>query len=136
VGAWEFQPRVDTPPANPVSLPRINAAANWPGIAVAGETFAFEVTLTNGEGEPIRFAECPNFRMWISAGLDRKIVDERHELNCAAAPQLPAGGSRTFEMRINVPADWPVSRAGSFGWGLEAYPGAVIKLPLIIARRA
>jgi hypothetical protein len=135
VGAWEFQPRV-SPPAESVSVPIITASANAPGVAVAAEIFVFQVTLTNPSADAIRFGECPNFRMWISTGTDGGVVTERHQLNCAAAPNLAPHSSRTFEMRITVPADWPVTRDGGFGWDLEAYAGAAIKLPLIIARRA
>ena len=135
VGAWEFQPRV-APPADSVSAPVITASANAPGVAVAGEPFTFQVTLTNPSVDAIRFGECPNFRMWISTGTDGGVVTERHQLNCAATPNLAPHSSRTFDMRIPVPADWPVTRDGGFGWGLEGYAGAAIKLPLLIARRA
>ena len=135
VGAWEFQPRV-MPSPDPVATPLITAVANAPGIAVAGEMFEFQVTLTNPTAADVRFAECPNFAMWITAGIDGEALTERHQLNCAHVPDLPAHVSRTFEMHIRVPSDWSVSRTGAFGWGLERYAGAAIKLPLIIARRA
>jgi uncharacterized protein DUF4232 len=134
VGAWEFQSRV-SPAADSVSVPVITASANVPGFAVAGEILTFQVTLTNPSVDAIRFGECPNFRMWISTGTDGGVVTERHQLNCAVAPGLAPYSSRTFEMRIPVPADWPVTRDGGFGWGLEGYAGVAIKLPLIIARR-
>jgi hypothetical protein len=134
VGAWEFQPRV-APSADSVSAPVITASANAPGVAIAGELFTFQVTLTNPSAEAIHFGECPNFRMWISTGTDGGVVTEWHQLNCGAAPGLAPRSSRTFDMRIPIPADWAVTRDGGFGWGLEGYAGVAIKLPLIIARR-
>lgn len=133
IRAWNFAAAV-APVTASRAFPALAASANAPGFAIAGETYRFQVVLTNVTDQAIRFAECPNYRMSIgdSSG---QFVQEQHELNCHRLLELPSRTSATFEMRITVPPDWAITRDGGLSWVLDDY-GAGLKLPLAIARRA
>jgi hypothetical protein len=82
--------------------------------APRGSTAQFGVRLANVSGAPVQFERCPLF---VEA-LAPSGVPEAHQLNCAAATPIPAGGALTFEMRIQVPKSAPLGNNGLF-WELD-----------------
>jgi hypothetical protein len=79
-----------------------------------GATARFVVELRNPSGPPASFERCP-LLVELLAPAGRPEV---HQLNCAAAKPLPAGGALRFEMRVEVPADAPTGDNGLF-WTLD-----------------
>jgi hypothetical protein len=130
----------DIAPVLPVEMPAesspmLTVALRSPGLAVAGEMYRFEVTLTNASSEPFHFIECPNYAMSVSGGAEDRVVRERHALRCDTLPPLASHATAVFAMEIAIPGDWPVTLDGGLGWNLEGY-AAGVKLSLGIARRA
>lgn len=82
--------------------------------APRGSTAHFGVRLSNVSGAPVPFERCPLF---VEA-LAPSGLPEAHQLNCAAVTPIPAGGSLTFEMRIQVPMSAPLGNNGLF-WELD-----------------
>jgi uncharacterized protein DUF4232 len=132
IGTWDLG--VVEPPVPPAPGLALRAVANAPGIAVAGEPFRFEVTITNESDSALTLEPCPNYSISIGGGEDRR-RNERHALDCASIGRLAPHGASTFAMEIGVPEDWPVTLDGSLIWVLES-SAAGLKLPLGIARRA
>jgi hypothetical protein len=56
------------------------------------------MTLTNASGHVLVFSPCPG----CTESLKAFGSVERHLLNCAAAPSLEPGASRTYAMEIRV----------------------------------
>lgn len=133
VSAWPFAPVVSNSPAEPPTA--ISVRANAPALAVAGETYRFEITITNDGAQIVRYPTCPNYEVWVYGGAEGRLVRERHALSCETTRELAPHVSATFAMEIGIPADWPVTLDGSFAWILESYR-AGLKSPLGIARRA
>ena len=134
VGAWDIAPVLPIEmPAE--AFPALTVSVRSPGMAVAGEMYRFEVTLTNPSSEPFRFSECPNYAMWASGGAEDRVVRARHALRCETVPLLASHGIATFAMELAIPGDWPATLDGGLGWNLEGY-AAGVKLSLGIARRA
>ena len=134
IGAWDIAPVLPVEmPAE--SFPTLTVSVNSPGIAVAGEVYRFEVTLTNPSSEPFHFTECPNYAMSVSGGAEDRVVRKRHVLRCETVPLLGSHATATFAMELAIPGDWPVTLDGGLGWNLEGY-AAGVKLSLGIARRA
>jgi hypothetical protein len=79
-----------------------------------GATVRYTVLIHNPSGQPVTFERCPMLvQLLAPAGRP-----EAYRLNCAAAGQLPAGGSLRFDMRIRIPADAPTGNNGLF-WELD-----------------
>jgi len=79
-----------------------------------GAVVTFAVVLRNASGGTVRFDRCPLvIEMLAPAG-----SPEVHQLNCRAAGSIAPGGSRSFEMRIQIPADAPSGANGLF-WELD-----------------
>jgi hypothetical protein len=83
-----------------------------------GATVRFAVELRNPSAAPVPFPRCPLVvELLAPAG-----QPEAHQLNCAAAGSLPAGGALRFEMRVQVPAGAPTGDNGLF-WQLDPTGG-------------
>ena len=79
-----------------------------------GQVVTYAVVLHNSSGAAVRFDRCPLvIEMLAPSG-----HPEVHQLNCRAASPIAPGGSRSFEMRINIPADAPSGANGLF-WELD-----------------
>ena len=79
-----------------------------------GQVVTFVVVLHNASSLTVRFNRCPLVvEMLAPAGRL-----EVHQLNCRAAGSLAPGASRSFEMRIKIPADAPTGANGLF-WELD-----------------
>ena len=119
VGVHPFQP-APLPATRPWTSTVVQATirpfsgGEGPLTGKPGETARFVVQIRNPSPAPISFERCPLIvEMLAPAGRP-----EVHQLNCAAAVQLPAGGSLRFEMRIPIPADAPAGNNGLF-WELD-----------------
>jgi len=103
-------PDVAPPPAPPDpgdSLP-FDFVVSLPPTARAGATLDYTVTLTNHSpyDKPINLAaDCPSFVQRLSMPSGRPTIEARSVLNCGPAGVLAGGASRTFEMRLDIPAD-------------------------------
>jgi hypothetical protein len=91
------RPPTGPPPPPPVDL---SVRYNLPPSARLGHDLLYSVTLTNASGHTITLNTCPGY----AEGLDGVGAQERHLLNCAPARFLQPGETRTFAMRLLVPA--------------------------------
>lgn len=90
-----------SPPPTPPSLSDLTVAYTVPTILHPGTTLSYTVTLTNVTGHELLFSPCPGY----TEGLKEFGSVERHLLNCAAAPSLAPGASRSYSMEVRVPVD-------------------------------
>ncbi len=95
----------------PDKLSPLVIALHAPARAGAGHTLAFTVTITNPTRAAIRLSPCPSYQVGISSA--RAVA---YRLNCAA-PVIPAGQSRVYDMRLSVPVGTPAGLA-KIGWFL------------------
>jgi len=118
LGARPFQP-APLPATTPWTSTAVLATISpLPGAreltAKRGATVRYAVLIRNPSGQAVTFERCPMLiQLLAPAGRS-----EVYQLNCAAAGQLPAGGSLRFELRIRIPADAPAGNNGQF-WELD-----------------
>jgi hypothetical protein len=98
----------EPPPPDPIDSVPFTVTISPLQTAPAASVLRYSVTLTNIDayGKPINLAAlCPTYVEKLSlpgvdASLDTELV-----LNCSPAGTVPAGASRTFEMRLRIPSD-------------------------------
>jgi hypothetical protein len=95
-------------PPDPGDILPFTVSANLPSKVQVGQTLEYTVTLTNHSqyDKPINLAaECPSFveRLFLPSG--GPPVESRHILNCEPAGVMTVGLDRTFDMRVDIPAD-------------------------------
>jgi hypothetical protein len=73
---------------------------------VPSEPLHYTVTLINISGAPVVLAPCPSYTEIVGD----KAALASYQLNCIAARVIPAGGSITFAMVLDLPASPPVDR--------------------------
>jgi hypothetical protein len=99
IGVSSFQwPEPQSPP--PASSARFAVTYRGPQQVRLGRDLIYSVTLTNVSGHAITLDSCPGY----SESLTRIASLERHRLNCGPARTFGAGQSRTFAMRLLLPA--------------------------------
>ncbi|HVA86776.1 MAG TPA: ATP-binding cassette domain-containing protein [Candidatus Saccharimonadales bacterium] len=118
----------------PVPIPSpspLTARITAPQMAAPGEAFAYTVTLTNPSGADYPLDPCPAYEEFVGSGPGSVWVATVRQsyLNCAAATTIPAHGSVTFQMRLQLPADQPTGLA-KFGWHLQGDAGPYANAPL------
>ncbi len=96
----------------PDSLSGLHVALAVPSRIAAGQVLKFAVTITNPTRAAVRLSPCPSYETGLSVAPARA-----YKLNCSAAPAIPAGQSRTYDMRFSIPAAAPAGLA-KIGWFL------------------
>ncbi len=124
-GVWvsAFGVPADAWPPTDVPMSPLTAVINAPAVAVAGRTLSFTVTLANPTAGDIALSPCPAYVEFVGSGSTSWVATVlNYYLNCDATPEIPAGGSVTFEMRLAVPSDQPAGMA-KFGWDFQGGSG-------------
>jgi len=122
----------EPPDAAPPPWSVLTTSVQAPSVAVAGVTLRYFVTVRNPTDQPVPLDPCPAYVQRLFSG-NATLADGRFLLNCPAAPTIPAGGSVTFEMLVDIPSDAPAGPGILFwaGDGVYGLPGP--KLPITIA---
>jgi Protein of unknown function (DUF4232) len=117
---------VTTPPSP------LTARIDAPATAAPGQTLVYSVTLQNPTSTAVSLSPCPPYEEFVGSGAEAWVATLRdYYLNCDAASTIPPGGSVTFEMRLQLPADQPVGQA-KFGWDIHGDAGPWANAPLEI----
>jgi Domain of unknown function (DUF4232) len=121
------QPPEEAPPPSPLDV--LTATQTMPAAAAPGSTVDYTVTLANPTGRAVALSPCPSYEEFIGLpGAQVSASASYYYLNCQAAPVIPAGGSVTFAMRIQVPDGTGLAK---FLWQLQATTvarGGVVRL--------
>ncbi len=96
----------------PDALSGLRVVLAVPSRIAAGQVLKFAVTITNPSRATVRLSPCPSYELGLSVA-----PAKAYKLNCSAAPAIPAGQSRTFQMRFSIPAGAPAGLA-KIGWFL------------------
>jgi hypothetical protein len=103
------------------ALSQLTGSLSAPDEAVRGGLLRYTVTLSNPGAAPVSLAACPAYTQSVYA--DGKSADTTARLNCAGAGgQIPANGSVSFDMQVQVPAGLPAG-SGKLSWKLDGGPG-------------
>lgn len=112
LGGGPFVPSgVEWPP--PPKYLSVDATLTLPTLAQRGTTLVYYVTLSNNGAVDYTLDECPDYNEFVGA----KAAVAAYQLNCAAAHDIPPGGSRTFQMQLALPASVPLG-ATTLVWAL------------------
>lgn len=119
IGVTPFAP-APLPPAPPWTTANVTATIQPADqglrqvAARRGEIARYRVTLHNNSAYPVPFTGCPLFVEAVEpAG-----TPQAYRLNCSGVAALAPKASRTFEMRVVVPADAPLGSNGLL-WELD-----------------
>lgn len=108
--------RDNSPIEKPVRWEHLVASATLPNAVRAGETLVYTVTLTNRGADDVHLADatspgsCPGFDHELRfEDMDGNevagpVMGDTGRLNCDADPVIDPGDSRTYEMRLEIPA--------------------------------
>ena len=97
----------------------------------AGQTLAYDVTLTNASDAPFRFHDCPSYVEDASRS-GAKII-ATYQLNCASVGWLAPNQSVTFAMALDIPANTPPG-PGQLRWSMySAYGNVVAPVSVTVA---
>jgi hypothetical protein len=103
------------------ALSQLSGSLSAPDEASRGGLLRYTVTLTNPTASPVSLAACPSYTQSVWA--EGKSADSTLRLNCAAAgSQIPANGSVSFDMQLQVPAELAAGN-GKLSWKLDGGPG-------------
>lgn len=104
------------PPPSPLDV--LTVSQTMPATAVPGTTVDYTVTLANPTGGAVALSPCPSYEEFIAVpGAMVSATARYYYLNCRAAPVVPAHGSVTFAMEIQVPDG---TGPAKFSWQLQA----------------
>jgi hypothetical protein len=103
------------------ALGQLTGSLSAPDEAARGGLLRYSVTLTNPGATPVPLAACPAYTQSVYA--DGNSAESTARLNCAGAGgQIPAHGSVSFEMQVQVPAGLAAG-SGKLSWKLDGGPG-------------
>lgn len=103
------------------ALSQLTGAISAPDEASRGGLLRYTVTLSNPGASPVSLAACPAYTQSVYA--DGKSAESTARLNCAGAGgQIPANGSVSFGMQVEVPAGLAAG-SGKLSWKLDGGPG-------------
>jgi hypothetical protein len=111
----------------------LTARIDAPAMATPGQTLVYTVTLENPTSTAVSLSPCPAYEEFVGSGVETTWVATIRDyyLNCGRASTIPPGGSLTFEMRLELPADQPSGQA-KFGWHVQGDAGPWAGAPLEI----
>ncbi|MGH3330371.1 MAG: hypothetical protein ACRDPJ_03600, partial [Nocardioidaceae bacterium] len=102
----------NTPIEEPARWDGLQTELTLPASVPAGEPLAYVVTLHNTGDEDLDLSPCGGYRQTLT-GTDMngnelwKGIQAEFRLNCDDEPILPAGASRSYAMKLQVPQDAP-----------------------------
>jgi hypothetical protein len=111
VGPYQLVPNT----AADQDAPTLAAKISIPATARTGKRLAYTLTLTNVSKGPVVFSLCPSY----VEILGRKLAMGSYQLNCKAALPIPVGGSETFAMVLDLPANLSPGRQ-TLSWYLDS----------------
>lgn len=119
-----------TPGASESHYPwhQLKASLQGPTTVSRGSTLAYTVVLRNPTSSDVPLEPCPSYDIVVG------LRTSSYGLNCAAAPSssIGAGGSMSFEVRVNVPMSIGAGRSTltwTLGWQADAgSPHAQLRL--------
>jgi hypothetical protein len=100
-------------------LARLTVKVDAPEQLTPGTVLKYSVTINNPTNEDIALKPCPSY----TEGL-KGFVGETFQLNCEAAPSIPAETSTDFDMQYVVPAE--AKGDNDLGWILNVPGGATV----------
>lgn len=99
--------------SSPLDVLTVSAA--MPDPITAGSTTTYQATLQNPTGAAVSLSPCPSYAEFMAQAGGRP-APAQYYLNCQAAPEIPAGGSVTFDIQIAAPA---ATGPAKYGWSLQ-----------------
>jgi hypothetical protein len=100
----------------------LDMSVEVPASATAGDTLRYVVTLANRGDDAIDLRPCGGFTQLLTSSTAETLewhgVGDLRRLNCDDAPTLEAGASRSYEMRLEIPADAPTVAEAQLFWAL------------------
>jgi len=115
VNNFQYPPPDQSGPSLYTSV-AVNIDASGP--VTSGARFRYLVTLTNLSFNELWFPGCPTYRQDLS--WSGSLTGRALRLNCPSG-SIPANGSLTFEMLIDVPSD--ARGEGTLRWWLDPFHG-------------
>ncbi len=111
-------PPMSSPPApTPGPFAALQLQLHAPDHAPAGTVLAYTVTLSNPTNENVVLDPCPGWTQLIDIPVSPEgLVQTSGVIDCASTPSIPAHGSMTVPMHINVPT---TVGGGKFVWWLS-----------------
>jgi hypothetical protein len=107
------------PPPDPPASPLV-ASIDTPATVRPGETLDYAVTLTNPTDAAYSLEPCPAYTEFVGSGTQTWVATvDNYYLNCDTVHEIAARTSVTYEMRLAVPNDQPLSSSPKFGWNLQ-----------------
>jgi hypothetical protein len=96
----------------------LEARVEAPGSAAPRSTLSYAVMITNTGDGAYELSPCPTYEeyLFVWNGSTPKSTRRDEYLNCDTVTEIPAGGSVTFAMVIDVPDE---AGAGKLGWILN-----------------
>ena len=114
-------PESSSPMPTPGPLNALHFQMHAPTTATAGTTLSYTVTVSNPTGADIAFDPCPTWQTLIDNPVPDGMIQISGPLDCAATPSVPAHGSVTLQMHVDVPR---AAGHGKFVWWLTGVPTA------------
>lgn len=107
---------LDTSPSqdsSPDPFDGLTVRVDAPSPIVAGRTLDYSVELTNTGNDDFIFGDCPSYTETVT--VNDAETNSRYQLNCTGVT-IPAGGTTTFDMQVDVP---DVEGPARLGWFLD-----------------
>jgi hypothetical protein len=109
-------PESSPPPPPPGPWDALRFQMHAPMTATAGTTLSYTVTVSNPKNVAIAFDPCPTWKALIDNPAPDGMIQVSGSIDCATTPSVPAYGSITLQMHINVPA---AAGTAKFVWWLS-----------------
>ena len=124
-------PESSPPPPAPGPWAALQLQMHAPATATAGDTLDYTVTVSNPKSVDIPFDPCPTWTALIDNPSPDGMTQVSGSIDCATTPSVPAYGSITLQMHINVPTKlgtakfvwWLTGDAIATGEALTIVPG-------------
>jgi hypothetical protein len=129
-------PALQPPPApDPPASPLV-ASINTPPTARPGEILEYTVTLTNESDTTYPLERCPAYTEVVGSGTQNWVATvDNYYLNCDTVHEIAAHHSVTYDMRLAVPNNQPISSSPKFGWNLQGIDTGVSTQIAIVGAR-
>ncbi len=110
-------PESSPPPSSPGPWDALQLQMHAPATATAGATLSYTVTVSNPKSVAIALDPCPTWKALVDnpVGTDG-ITQVTGPIDCETTPAVPADGSITLKMQINIPTE---AGTAKFVWWLS-----------------
>jgi hypothetical protein len=112
-------PESSPPPPPPGPWAALQLQMHAPSTATAGTTLSYTVTASNPKSVDIPFDPCPTWQALIDPVGPEGMTQISGSIDCATTRSVPASGSITLQMHINVPT---APGTAKFVWWLTGDP--------------